>query len=362
MIDVNTLIQAGFDPKTLLPRKLAGYDGLEYNLKPNIRKTLRIMDEQNAVNRFVWHNLPSGLTGQIAERILYYKGQAAFFYLPTQKQFYFLPYALDGTIDVYGRYLGITPLPFAGGKTSGDKGDKPWITGLTKKPVYDVILPEDLTLEDFEDSAVLLYDYTPQYSQTVIPRAELQDALIDIMSDCLPFARTALLNSTGVEGIRVGNEDEQSNVDAASRSINKAALYGQKFIPIIGSLDFQPLTNGSTGSAQDFLLVMQAVDNLRLANYGLQSGGILQKKEHMLQSEYDLNSGNVGLVMQDGLTLRQRFCDIVNSIWGIGIWCEVSETASGMDKDQDGEVSDNFDQSGTEEGQQSIEDKEVAEE
>ena len=309
------------------------------------------MDEQNAVNRYVWYNVPSGLTGQMIERILYYKGQAAFFYMPTQKQFFFLPYALDGTIDVYGRYLGITPLPFAGGKTTAEKKPLPWIQGLIKKPVYDVILPEDLELEDFEDSAVLLSDYVPQISQTVIPRVELQEALLDVMADMVPFARTALLNSTGITGIRVGTEDEQSNVDAASRSINKAALFGQKFIPIIGNLDFQELTKSNTGAAQDFFLALQAIDNMRLANYGLQSGGMFQKKEHMLQAEQDMNTGNVGLIMQDGLTLRQRFCDIVNSIWGIGIWCEVSETASGADKDQDGEVSDQFDQSGSEEGQ-----------
>ena len=72
----------------------------------------------------------------------------------------------------------------------------------------------------------------------------------------------------------------------------------------------------------------------------------------MLESEQQMNEGNVGLVYQDGLTLRQKFCDIVNSIWGLGIWCEARETVVGIDQNMDGEVSDNQDQSGMGAGEQ----------
>ena len=50
--------------------------------------------------------------------------------------------------------------------------------------------------------------------------------------------RTALQNSTGIAGMKVGNEDEQSNVAAASLAIQRAALNGEKWIPIIGSVEF----------------------------------------------------------------------------------------------------------------------------
>ena len=75
----------------------------------------------------------------------------------------------------------------------------------------------------------------------------------------------------------------------------------------------------------------------------------------MLQDEQAMNmagGGSVGLIMQDGLSIRQRFCDIVNSYWGLGIWCDVSENVSGADKDMDGELSDQQDQSGANEGDQ----------
>lgn len=47
--DVHSLIQAGIDPKTGLPIKLSDTDCA---LKENIRKVLRIVDEQNAINRY----------------------------------------------------------------------------------------------------------------------------------------------------------------------------------------------------------------------------------------------------------------------------------------------------------------------
>lgn len=146
LFDPTILIQAGIDPKTGLPIK---YDNiLDHVSKAEIKKELRIVDEQDAVNRFVWYNLPKGLDARLIERILYYRGQGAFFQL--DDRFYFLPYALDGSIDVYGRFTGITPLPFTGTASTEKKNDKiqPWIVGLNFKPVYDII-----DLNDFIDKS-----------------------------------------------------------------------------------------------------------------------------------------------------------------------------------------------------------------
>jgi len=81
---------------------------------------------------------------------------------------------------------------------------------------------------------------------------------------------------------------------------------------------------------------MQAIENLRLSTYGIDNGGLFEKKAHTLQSEADINGGPVGLVLQDGLSIRQNFCNIVNSIWNLGIWCEPAENIIGTDIDGDG--------------------------
>jgi hypothetical protein len=61
----------------------------------------------------------------------------------------------------------------------------------------------------------------------------------------------------------------------------------------------------------------------------------------MLQEEAEMNQGNVGLVLQDCLQIRQNFCDMANLIWllpfgGLPAWCDVSETVIGMDRNGDG--------------------------
>lgn len=335
--DINTLIQAGIDPKTGLPIRV---DEEKCTLKNDIRRVLRVLDEQNAINRYTWFNLPNGLDGQLIERILYYKGQGMFFYMETDNTFYFLPYALDGSIDVYGRFKAVTPLPFNG--TAQDKKDA-WITGLTKIPVYEV---KEVDLDTFLDGCVLLSDYSKQISQTNIPRQTLQEPVLDAMAEAFPLARTSLIANSGIKGMRVNDEDQQASVKAASKSITRAALNGDIWIPIVGNIEFQELTDGSALKSEEYLLYMQALDNFRLSLYGLDNGGLFQKKSHMLEAEQEMNAGNVGLVYQDGLALRQKFCNLVNSIWGLGIWVEPSETVLNLDYDQDGDIDDDKDQSG----------------
>ena len=59
--DLTTLYQAGINPKTGLPLKMGGD---KKHLKEDIKKFLRLIDEQDAVNRYVWYNLPAGITSQ----------------------------------------------------------------------------------------------------------------------------------------------------------------------------------------------------------------------------------------------------------------------------------------------------------
>ena len=75
--DISTLIAAGINPKTGLPIKM-GAPGC--GKKPDIHKVLRIIDEQDAINRYKCYNLPDGLDRHLLERVLYYKGQGVFFY------------------------------------------------------------------------------------------------------------------------------------------------------------------------------------------------------------------------------------------------------------------------------------------
>lgn len=337
LYDPGTLIQAGINPLTGEPLSRGCSD-----LKGVITEQLKVVDELDAINRYTWYNLPKGLTPQLIERVLYYKGQGILFKL--EDTYYFLPYCLAGSIDVYGRYTKVTPLPFNG--TSGDGKEEPWIQGLTFEPRYDVPQLEDFVgktpeeIQSFVDkTCVILHDHTPGISQTNIAKSVSQQGIIDIMSDCLPFMRTALLNSTGVLGMKVGQDAEVAAVKAASSAVNKAALTGEKYVPIRGQIDFQELTGSTAGRSEEFLLAMQSLDNFRLSQYGLETGGLFQKKSHMLEAEQKMNTGNASLVLVDGLLNRQDFAIRVNITFGEEIWCDISEPVIGLDRNGDGEAS-----------------------
>ena len=308
--DLKTLIQAGFDPKTGLPNKI----GTKPCLKENVKKALRLIDEQDAVNRYTWYNLPCNITSQELERMLYYKGQLAFFYMEDLDEFYFMPYALDGTIDFYGRFNTIHPVPMTSGEEKAGKAQAELLSQIKLKCIYGIKLPEDLKVEDLTKSAVLLHDYSKQLSQTIIPRQIINDGIIDIEAECIPFMRTALIEETGVMGVRVQDADQAAAVQDGANSLVNAAMNGDMYVPIVGQMEFQELTSGASGKAEDYMLAMQSLDNFRLSLYGIDNAGLFEKKAHELQSEADINGGPVGLVLQDGLSIRQNFCNIVNSI------------------------------------------------
>ena len=139
--NIEEIISAGINPKTGLPVK---FGPTAETIKEDLRKVLRVIDLQDAVNRYKWYNLPDGIDGELIERILYYRGQGMFFFLEQDSTFYFLPYALNGGIDCYGRYKEVIPVVF-GGTTSGSKNDKPipFMNGLIKRrPQYSIKLDE----------------------------------------------------------------------------------------------------------------------------------------------------------------------------------------------------------------------------
>ena len=332
--DIKTLYQAGIDPKTGLPLKFGGNKAV---LKDDVKKFLRLIDEQDAVNRYVWYNLPANITSQELERMLYYKGQLCLFYDKDLEEFYFMPYALDGTIDFYGRYNTIHPVPMTSG--TDDKGNKAQAQYLAEKKlkcIYGMVQPEDTEGMDLSNCCVLLHDYTKQLAQTIMPRVTVNDPIIDTMSECVPFMRTALISGSGIKGVRVNDADQEQSVNDASRGMLKAALSGEPWVAMIGNVEFQELTDGAVLKAEEYMLAMQSLDNLRLSGYGIDNGGLFEKKAHELQSEADINGGPVGLVLQDGLSIRQNFCNIVNSLWDVGIWCEPAQNVMGMDNDGDG--------------------------
>lgn len=345
MIDPSIYKMAGIDLKTGLPTRVVDGEGL----KKSMKHILRLIDEQDAINRYKWYNLPCNISSEELERLLYYKGQLCFFYFKDLDEFYFMPYALDGSIDFYGRYNTIHPVPMSSG-TEDDKKVKELyesqraLLSMLKLNVVKAIKPlDELKEEDLYKSAVILWDYSRQIGQLNVPRKDVNDPLLDVIAEIPCFLRTALIASTGVKGMRVSDADAKNEVTIASAQILNCALKGELATPITSTIEIQELFEGPTGKAQEYLLAMQALENFRLSTYGLENGGLFEKKAHKLEEEQQMNDSTVGLVFEDGLAIRQNFCNIVNSIWGTSIWCMPSESVVGGDIDGDGLGFDNND-------------------
>lgn len=333
---IESFLQAGIDPKTKLPLKFI--DAQEGELKNNIKRVLRIVDAQDAINRYTWHNIPCELSSQEFERLIYYKGQLCFFYFKELDKFFLMPYALDGSIDFYGRYNTIHPVPFTSGEESKEEKEirrrqEQVLSTLKLNVQYDVAIDE---VEDPSKYCVLIHDYTKQLGQRILPRAILNEPIIDLESEIMPYMRTSLILGTGIQGIRVDDGDQWNSVNEAARSMKHAALNGKGWIPITSPIELQELTPGQVAKAEEYLLAMQAIDNFRLSTYGLQNGGLFEKKAHELESEAALNKSTSDVIYQDGLSIRQHFCDVVNSLFGVGIWVEANQSAINLDNDMDG--------------------------
>ena len=352
LTDVASLIALGFDPRTKKPIARE----CESPLKDAVRRFLRIVDEQQFLSRYTWYGLPPEIPENLLERIMYYRGRGIMFFNNTDEKFYFLPFSYSKEIDCYGRFKTAVPLPFTG---SSQLDDKSWMPGITKNCVWTPFLPETdeegniingMTLSDFDDSCVVLTDYSLQMSQVIQSRQQLNDPIIDLEAEYIPFMRTATINSLGINGMRVNSPDEASQVAVASAGVNRAALNGDKWIPLVGSLEFQDLSSSNPADTQGILLQMQSLDNFRRMGLGLGDGTLFQTKAHELQTQADMAMGTADSVLEDGLKCRQEFCTLVNSIWGLGIWCEISETAGDYDRNGDGMVGDDKMEQQTTEG------------
>lgn len=348
--DIETLRAMGFDPKAV--DRLCGYLGATNSIDrvSDIKKLLRKNDRQQFTRRYVWENLPNDLTGEYIERVLYYKYSGIFFYIPELNTFNFLPYVGTG-LDEKGRYTRCKPLPFNGkSEKDADNEKQVYIPGLEFTPIYDITKTDPRIETDYAgnqnlvnpmlNGCVILNSYGRGIAQREIPEQALIDPILDMMAEAMPMARTKLIASAGTTGMRVGNEDEQANVEAANMSIERAALNGKRFIPVVGTTEFQEFANDSGEDVEIFMRYMTELDNLRLQSYGLKNNGLFEKEAYVNNTMAQNSQVNVGQIYEDGLKLRQDFCDFVNANWGLGIFCNASETITNSDTNMDGEILD----------------------
>lgn len=289
-----------------------------------------IMREQNMIEtfeRYMWTDIPFGLTQDIIERILFFRGKGIFYFNDKIEKFQFLPFALNGVIDEYGRYTRCNTLPFTG--TDEEPKDK-----KVKKP--RILVYEDLEIvydlpynsEMFENArkmktvGIILNDNSLAVSQQPIIRSNYVKPVLHMMATLMQIINTAMYGSADHNLLQIENESELASIQNQINAINADILRGNRFTPIVGNLPITPLKTSNTANLEGLFGTFNSLTNFLKSITGVANAGVFDKKAHLLQEEQKLNGSNSDDIYYNGLRLRQEFCLMVQAYYNYPIWCE----------------------------------------
>ena len=288
-----------------------------------------IMREQNkieTIERYMWVNVPFGLTQDIIERILFYRGKGIFYFNDKVDKFQFLPFALNGVIDEYGRYTACNTLPFTG-TDSEEKGKKKKNQTLVYQNldiVYD--LPYDK--ETFENInkhktvGIILNDSSLSVSQQPVIRFNYVKPVLHMLATLMQIINTAMFGNADHNLLQIENESELDSMNTQIAAINQDILNGKRFTPIVGKLPITPLKTTNSADLEGLFNTFNSLTNFLKSITGVANPGVFDKKAHLLQDEQALNGSNADDIYYNGLRVRQEFCLMVQAYYQYPIWCE----------------------------------------
>ena len=304
---------------------------LKYNLKYD--SMFAIMRQQNMIEtleRYQWINVPFGLTQDLIERLLFFRGKGVFYFNDKVGKFQFLPFALNGIIDEYGRFTRCNTLPFTGiddvddeSKLKKKKGTQPLIYE-DLDIVYDLPYNEEMLKEVQERKVVgiILNDNSLAISQQPVIRSNYVKPVLHMMATLMQIINTAMFGNADHNLVQVQNESELISINAQIEAINQDILQGKRFTAVVGSFPITPIKTDNTANLEGLFGTFNSLSNFLKSITGVANAGVFDKKAHLLQEEQKLNGSNSDDIYYNGLRLRQEFCLMVQAYYGYPIWCE----------------------------------------
>ena len=257
------------------------------------------------IERYKWEGLPEELNQDLIERILYYRGKGCLF-KGMDDRFIFLPFTLKGSIDIYGRYEFINPVLFTGIA----KKDDAYIPGYTLKVAYS---PSE------EGQAVILTDASLGISQDNPFMYHTMSPIIEQLVDILVLVNIDLVSSAKVFYLVAQDEGQKKAIEAELQNMDMEILNGRRAFVVVSPTELQPLQKEGSKDSVRYFQSYQSFDNLRKDILGIPNGGTFMKQEHMTEAESSQNGNSASSVYKNGLRMRQEFCDIANSLFGLNI-------------------------------------------
>lgn len=261
-------------------------------------------DFNQCVSRYVWDNLPNGLTSWNLERMLYFRGTLCGF--KVGGKVYILPYTATGELNPYGFPVEVTPITFNG---RGEVG---------KNDLFneDFKLNVDINGDDTDNySAVLLYDALPYNTSGQSPSRYFMNQII-INEICETFARINI--NVVVSNKKILIECKDAKQAAVIRAELAMAFASDcPFGVITSPLDSNNIQSTSDFNADDLFNTIKNYDAIRCFMNGIASKGFgAEKKERLVTGELAGAEENTDLILDMGYDLRKLFCDLCNKKFG----------------------------------------------
>ena len=310
---------------------------LKFNLDYN--SIYGIVKKQNQIEtfeRYMWINIPFGLTQDLIERILYYRGKGVFYYNDNIDKFQFLPFALNGNIDEYGRYINCNSLPFIGVDSNDEKNKKDQkLIYENLNIVYDLPYNEEMLKNARERKTVgiILNDSSLGLSQQPVVRNIYVEPVIHLIATLFQIINTAMFGSADHNLLQVEDESELESIQNQIDAINFDILKGNRFTPVVGKLPITPLKTTSSVDLEGLFNTFNSLTNFLKSITGVANAGVFDKKAHLLQEEQKLNGSNSDDIYYNGLRLRQEFCLLVQAYYNYPIWCVSKREMSGSQEE-----------------------------
>ena len=229
------------------------------NLNLNYDSLYQIMRNHNRIEtleRYMGLNVPFGLTQDIIERVLFFRGKGIFYFNDEVDKFQFLPFALNGTIDEYGRYIRCNTLPFTGvdeeEKDSKNKKKQRRLIYENLDIVYDLPYNAEMMkmVKQKKTVGIILNDNSLGLTQQPIIRSNYVKPIFHLMSTLMQIINTAMYGCADHSLIQVENESEIASINNQINAINFDILKGRRFTPIAGTLPIQPLKTSNTANLE----------------------------------------------------------------------------------------------------------------
>lgn len=340
MYDTNSLLEAGIPQSAKMLKYGNAIDQNGNAVTPNPTRCnlnydslFAIMREQNMVEtleRYMWTNVPFGLTQDLIERLLFFRGKGVLYFNDKVEKFQFLPFALNGVIDEYGRFTKCNTLPFTGvdeEDTSKRRSSKKKMQTLVYEDleiVYDLPYNEETfkMAKEKKTVGIILNDNSLAVSQQPIIRSNYVKPVLHMMATLMQIINTAMYGNADHSLLRVENESELESINQQINAINFDILRGRRFTPVVGKLPIEPIKTSNTANLEGLFGTFNSLTNFLKSITGVANAGVFDKKAHLLQEEQKLNGSNSDDIYYNGLRLRQEFCLMVQAYYNYPIWCE----------------------------------------